>query len=190
MEKTAIIVNSKYGAAEVYGRWLAEETGGDLLPLSALRPRALEEYDNIIYCAGIYLSGIHRLGTLEKAMPALEGKKVAVFCVGASPFNPEGFRKLYRRFFDGDLKDVPAFYGRGRWDEEKMSFKDRSLCKLLGKSLKKKEHLTSWEKEFLQFHGEKRDWTDKAYLKPLLEWLKRDPFSPEGDEKMVTIDNF
>ena len=73
-----------------------------------------------------------------------------------------------------DLKEVPIFYGRGAWDEEKMSIKDRSLCKLLKMVISKKDSGTyePWMKELLISSGKKCDWTNKEYLKPLLEFIK------------------
>lgn len=191
MRPVAIIVNSKYGATEKYAKLLAEKTGGDLFDFKEFRPKKLKDYEFIIYCAGIYEGGIANLFTLERSMGALEGKKVAVFCVGASPYVEEEFRALYRKYFDGKLKDVPAFYGRGAWNAEKLSFKDRSLAKLTAGYLRRKEELSPWEEEYLSFYQGVRDWTDPRYLEPLLGWIKKES-SPERAkrDRMIRLENF
>lgn len=73
-----------------------------------------------------------------------------------------------------DLQNIPIFYGRGAWDEKNMTFKDRSLCKLPQKSIAKKDPNTyePWMKALMSAIGEKCDWTNKEYLKPLLAYLK------------------
>ena len=73
-----------------------------------------------------------------------------------------------------DLKKIPLFYGRGAWNEERMTFKDRTLCKMLQKAIAKKDPQTyePWMKALMSAVGKKCDWTDKEYLKPLLEYIK------------------
>ncbi len=73
----------------------------------------------------------------------------------------------------GILQEVPLFYGRGMWDESRMTFVDRNLCKLLRKSVAKKDASTyePWMKALMCAAGQSCDWTDKRYLHPLLERL-------------------
>ena len=73
----------------------------------------------------------------------------------------------------GGLAEIPLFYGRGAWDEGGMTFKDRTLCRLLQKSVAKKDPSTyePWMQALMCAAGQTCDWTDKAYLTPLLEFL-------------------
>lgn len=73
----------------------------------------------------------------------------------------------------GDLKNIPLFYGRGAWNESKMKFIDRTLCRILQKSVAKKDPSTyePWMKALMCAKGQNCDWTDKKYLVPLLEYL-------------------
>ena len=66
------------------------------------------------------------------------------------------------------------FYGRGAWDEEKMTFKDKTLCKMLQKVVAKQDPKTyePWQKALMSAVGQKCDWTEKKYLQPLLEWIE------------------
>ena len=56
-----------------------------------------------------------------------------------------------------------------------MTFKDRTLCKMLQKLVAKKDPNTyePWMKALMSTIGEKCDWTNKEYLKPLLIYIKR-----------------
>ena len=80
---------------------------------------------------------------------------------------------MYEHNFKGSLHGIPCYYGRGAWDEKSMSFKDRTLCKMLQKVVAKKEPGTyaPWEKALMCAVGQSCDWTDKTYLQPLLKWI-------------------
>ena len=56
-----------------------------------------------------------------------------------------------------DLQNIPAFYGRGAWDEENMTLKDRALCKLLQKAVAKKPPDTyePWMQALMNALGQK-----------------------------------
>ena len=65
------------------------------------------------------------------------------------------------------------FYGRGAWNEEKISFKDRNLCKLLQKAVSNKnpKDYEIWEKALMCAVGQKCDWKDKKYLEPVVNFI-------------------
>ena len=74
----------------------------------------------------------------------------------------------------GELAGVPLFYGRGAWNEAAMDFKDRTLCKLLQKSVAKQDPSTyePWMKALMEAMGQTCDWTDRKYLEPLFSWIQ------------------
>ena len=54
-----------------------------------------------------------------------------------------------------------------------MTFKDRTLCRMLQKAVAKKnpEEYEPWEKALMCAVGQKCDWTDRAYLDPILDYI-------------------
>lgn len=174
MKKGIIIWQSKYGATEKYVNWLKEETGFDTVRTAGAKADAVKEYDTIILCGGIYASGIAGLSFLRKNYRALRDKKIAVFCAGASPFDERTFEEVKAHNLKEDLKEIPVFYGRGAWDEKGMTFKDRTLCRMLQKAVAKKDpdDYEPWMSALMCAAGQKCDWTDKEYLKPLLEFVR------------------
>ena len=56
-----------------------------------------------------------------------------------------------------------------------MSFVHRKLISLLKKMLAKKDpkDYEIWEKALVEAGDAKADWTDKKYIKPLLEYLNK-----------------
>ena len=57
-----------------------------------------------------------------------------------------------------------------------MTFKDRTLCRLLQKAVGKKDPSTYeiWERALMSAVGRKCDWTDKKYLEPIIKFLQED----------------
>ena len=93
MKKGIILFKSKYGATKKYVHWLAEKTGYDCLETSKADRLVVKQYENIILCGGVYASGIAGLSFLRKNYKELKDKKIAVFCVGASPFDEKAFEE-------------------------------------------------------------------------------------------------
>lgn len=169
-----ILYQSKYGATKKYVEWLKEKVGYDCIETNNATISSVNKYEVIILAGGIYASGIAGLSFLKKNIDKLQGKKIAVFCVGASPFDETAFNQVYEHNFKNDLQGIPCFYGRGAWNEKVMSFKDRTLCKLLQNAVAKKEPATyePWEKALMCAVGQSCDWTDRTYLNPLIAWIE------------------
>lgn len=174
MKKGTIIYQSKYGATKKYADWLVEMTGYDCIEIPKAYVEEIERYETIVLCGGIYASGIAGLSFIKKNMSRLKDKQIAIFCVGASPYDDSALNEIKVHNLKDNLRDIPLFYGRGAWNESKMTFKDRTLCKLLQKAVAKKDPSTyePWMKALMCAVGQACDWTDKKYLIPLMEYLK------------------
>nr|WP_296263813.1 flavodoxin domain-containing protein [uncultured Merdimonas sp.] len=168
-----IIYQSKYGATKKYVDWLQEKTGFEAVETKKARPDMISGKETVILCGGIYASGIAGISFLRKNRQALQGKKTAIFCVGASPYDGKAMEEIKAHNLKEDLKDIPVFYGRGAWNESAMTFPDRTMCKMLQKSVAKKDPSTyePWMKALMCAVGEECDWTDPEYLEPLLKYL-------------------
>ena len=173
--KGIILYRSKYGATKRYADWLAEETGFDCIETGNAKIEEVMKYDTVVLCGGIYASGIAGLKFLRKHVGQLRGKKVIVFCDGASPYEESAFQELYAYNMKGGLAGRPCFYGRGGWDPERQGFVDRNLCAMLRRAVAKKkpEDMQAWEKALAEAGNEKHDWTDRAYLAPVLEAIRQ-----------------
>ena len=169
-----VLYRSKYGATKRYANWLSEEMGFDCTEIGKASWRAVERCSTIVLCGGIYASGIAGLAFLRKNASRLRGRKIAVLSVGASPYEEKAFHALAQHNLRGDLAGIPLFYGRGAWDEGRMTFGDRALCKLLQRSIAKKDpqELEPWMQALLCASGQVCDWTDRSYLAPLLDYLQ------------------
>ena len=171
--KGIILYTSKYGATKRYADWLAAETGFDCIETKNAKIEDVIQYDAIILGGGIYASGISGLSFLKKNIEKLQGRKIIIFCDGASPFDEKAFQQIIDYNLKGPLSGLPCFYCRGAWDMDRMNFADRNLCRLLQKIVAKKKtgDYEIWEKALLEAGNKKCDWTDKAYIKPILDAL-------------------
>ena len=173
MNKGLILYKSKYGATKKYVDMLSEELDCDIVESENYSKAVFEQYSWIVFAGGIYASGISGLDVLRKNYQQMKSQ-VAIFCVGASPFDEKAFEEIKNHNLKGDLSNIPVFYGRGMWNESKMSLIDRTLCKMLHKAIAKKDpdSCEPWMKALLSATGQNCDWTDRKYLIPLIGYIK------------------
>ncbi|MFR3811453.1 MAG: flavodoxin domain-containing protein [Ruminococcus callidus] len=74
-------------------------------------------HDTIILGGGLYASGIAGLSFLKKNISKLTGKKIIVFCCGASPYEENAFQQIKEHNLKDNLADISLFiavvgYGR------------------------------------------------------------------------------
>lgn len=171
--KGIIMYQSRYGSTKKYAEWLREKTGFDLIKTKEAKVNMMDEYDVIILGGGVYASGVLGLSFLKKNISKLKGKKLAVFCVGASPYDEKAIAQAREFHFKDEMDSIPLFYCRGAWDEDKMSFGDRTLCRMLQKAVAKQDPATyePWQSALMCAVGQKCNWTDEKYLEPLLEYI-------------------
>ena len=81
-------------------------------------PGEVGQYDVILLFGGIYASGISGLSFLKKHINQWKDKKIAVFCVGASPWDETAFQAVKKHNMKGLLEKIPVFYGRGSLGSE------------------------------------------------------------------------
>lgn len=135
----------------------------------------LKPYDVILLGGGVYASGIAGFQFIKKNIGQLADKKIAVFAVGASPYDEKAISQMRDLHFKNELRSIPLFYCRGAWDEETMKFTDRALCKMLQKAVAKQnpDEYEPWQKALMCAVGQKCDWTDQSYLEPLLKQIEK-----------------
>lgn len=169
-----ILYQSKYGATKRYADWLAEETRFDCMETKKAKIETVKLYDTIILGGGIYASGIAGLSFLKKHIKELQGKRIVVFCDGASPYDADAFAQIVAHNMKDVLTGLPCFYCRGAWNMERMNVVDRNLCKMLKKAVIKKnpDEYEPWEKGLMEAGDGKCDWTDKSYITPILEAIR------------------
>lgn len=174
MNNILLLYRSKYGATAKYAAMLEQTVPCDIFELDKYDISKASAYDLIIFAGGIYASGVSCMKYLRRNIRILTGKNIAVFAVGASPFEKDAFAAVKEHNLKNLPSGIPMFYGRGIYDESIMTLKDRTLCKMLKKSLSKRDPSTfePWMKALFEADGKSNDWTDKKYLEPLLKYIR------------------
>jgi menaquinone-dependent protoporphyrinogen IX oxidase len=174
MSNTIVLYQSKYGATRKYAEWLSGELGCELIETRNANINEVEKHSTVILGGGIYATGIAGLSFIKKYYSRLKDKKIIVFAVGASPYDNSALIALKERNFKNEIANIPCFYCRGAWNENDMTFKDKTLCNMLKKAVSKKDPSTyePWEKALVEAVGSHSDWTDKENLAPILEYVR------------------
>jgi len=171
MSKIAVIYKSIYGTTKQYAEWIAEELGASLFTVSEIKPKQLPDYDIVIFGGGLYASGI--IGV--KLVTNNPCNCLVVFTVGAANPNNTDYTDILNKNFSKELlSKTKVFHFHGGIDYSKLSLIHKAMMALVKKSAEKKSP-DEWEaddQEFLATYGKKFDYTDKAMIMPLLEYVR------------------
>ncbi len=172
--KAIVIYTSQTGFTKKYAKWIcAEAENSDCVELSALSKMSLNEYDAVIFGGWACGGSIKGLDRLKKYIAGWHGKKLIVFCVGASPANDEVILPALRKnFTEYELKRVELFYCPGGICWEKMSSVSRVMMKMFLKMLKSKKDKSKDEEEMIKMLSSSYDISDRSYIEPILECLR------------------
>lgn len=170
--KTAVIYSSQTGFTRRYARWIAEAAGADCLALPEAKKADLSGYDAVVFGGWACAGGIRDLKWFKARMGSWSGKKLIVFCVGASPMeSPEVGPALRRNFTPAEWERVRAFYCPGGLSYERMPAPSRLLMKLFARSLQAKRDKTEAEALMARMVAASYDISDRKYIEPILACL-------------------
>ena len=170
--KTAVVYTSQTGFTKRYAEWIAERTEGDAIELKDAKKTDLSGYDAVIYGGWVCAGGISKLSWFKKNIDKLEGKKLAVFCVGGSPIDSPHIEPTLKKIFDGEIyKKVGVFYCPGGFNYDTMSGKSKLMMKMFIKMLKSKKNKTEDEENMIKMISGSYDISEKKYIEPIVEYV-------------------
>ena len=172
--KIIVIYNSQTGFTKRYAEWIAEATKADCLELSAAKKKDLTTYEAIIFGSWACAGSISKISWFKGNIDKWADKKLIAFCVGGSPIdNSEIEQALKQIFNESALEKVNVFYCPGGFNYDKMSASSKLMMKMFIKMLKAKKDKTEAEQEMVKMISQSYDISDKKYIQPILECLKR-----------------
>ena len=152
-----VVYTSKTGFTKRYAQWLAEDLSGDCFPLEQAARVDFSGYDAVAFGSSVHAGGVRKLAWLKKRLPALAGKRVALFFTGAMP--PQ------------ERQQVKAFYLWGGLNYQAMGPVDKWMMGVFRKMLASQKNPSPEDKLAAQMVGSSYDKTDRASLKPLEDYL-------------------
>ncbi|WP_161875207.1 flavodoxin domain-containing protein [Ihubacter sp. rT4E-8] len=193
MKKIAVIYAGKYGTTERYARWIAEETGAEVIPVREVSAEELADRDIIIFGGAIHAGTIMGIGTLKKLYPKIAEKKILTFAVGLSVSDKEiqaecrelNFTKQssgFKRLLSGgkptrmtareeQFSQLPCWFFPGAYNPSSISGVDRKLMAVVRRMIegKRPDEITSSERQLLEAIDHGVDCTDRGAIQPLVE---------------------
>lgn len=176
---SAVIYKSKYGSAERYAKWLAEDLGADLFRAEEIDATKLSDYDVVIYCGSVYAGMIRGFKFIKKHFDCFDSRRLIVVAVGATGQNDESIEMTKVNNFTSAMKrsdNIDVFLLRGSLDYDKMGFFDRLLTKMAfsegnrKKANREKTEPTDTKVKFT--YGMKLDLTDRRNIAPIVTRAK------------------
>lgn len=175
MGKSVVIYKSTYGSTKVYANWIAKELASDIYEANEIKVHNLLEYDNIIFGAGLYASGINGISIISKNFETIKNKNLIVFTVGlSSTENKEIFKPIIEKNFTIEMREkIKFFHLRGGIDYKKLSIIHKPMMAMVKFMVakKKSEELTEDDKLMLKTYGGKVDFVDVNTAKSIVEFM-------------------
>lgn len=171
--KTAVIYHSQTGFTRRYAQWIAEAAGADCFSLSQAKGVDFSPYEAVVYGSWARAGRISKLGWFKRRRRGWTGKRLAVFCVGASPAaSPEIAPFLRRSFTDEERERAAVFYCPGGLNYEGMGTVSRLMMRAFVRSMQAKKDKTPEEEAMVRMIGASYDIADRACIEPILAYLR------------------
>ena len=174
--KTIIVYSSQTGFTKRYADWLAEELGTVAITLAEAKKQSdqyFEDADAIIYGGWAMGGKVVNSEWFTQRIPLWKGKKLALFCVGASPNeNPEVETALNNALTEEERKYAKAFYCQGGLSYERMKLPSKLALKAFASMIKKKKDATEQEKMMGEMISHSYDIADRKFITPIATYVQ------------------
>lgn len=178
MKKNNMIVvyKSSTGFTKKYAEFIAEEMECALADYKTVTADKLSKYDVVIFGTRAHAGMIDGYQKAKKLFEKSNIGKVILFVTGAAPnAATDVIEKLWNQNLTADeMAKMPHFYMQSGLCYENMSLVDRMMMKAAAVMIKKKKNKTSEEMGFEQAIKSSFDISSKAYIEPLVSYLKAD----------------
>lgn len=176
-KKIAVVYTSRCGSTKRYAEWIAKECGAKLVPFEEADLDQLVKCDTVIYGGCVYSGVIQGIQFIKNNRDLLEHVQLVVYAVGLTmPGDEAAFAQvLDRNFTPEEREGITFFHFPGALDYKKLSFFQKTFMRILKKSIQKKpaEARSKMEGYILESYGGKVDFTNAAYVKPLVQFVRK-----------------
>ena len=174
--KTIIVYTSQTGFTKRYAEWMAEELGAELVTLEEAKKqndRYFADYDAIIYGGWAMGGKIVNSEWFTQRIPSWKGKKLVLFCVGASPNEiPEVEVALHNALTDEERNYAKAFYCQGGIAYDKMKLPSKLAMKAFASMIRKKKDATEQDKKMGEMISQSYDISDRKFILPIVDYVR------------------
>jgi menaquinone-dependent protoporphyrinogen IX oxidase len=183
--KMLVIYTSQTGFTKRYAEWLADRMRGDLLELKEAKKKTadfFEAYDAICYGGWAMAGNIVKAKWFLEKSAGWKGKRLAMFCVGGSPYDNPDVEVFLRNALNGEQKDnIKLFYCQGGFNYERMKAPSRIAMKMFVSTLKNKKDAPEKDRLMAEKMSSSYDIADIKFIEPIVSYF----LGGKGDEKAV-----
>ena len=174
MKNILVIYGSKYGSSERYAHMIEKSIKCKTVKADYITSDMIKSACTLIFIGGIYAGKIRGLDALRKKIHFFNGNNVILVAVGASPYDESSVKMLRKKCVNGFPEGTAFFYARGAYNEKGMTFTDRTICRMLRKSISKKapDELEPWMIAMLEAGENSCSWVNESYLQPVYTYIK------------------
>lgn len=173
--KTLVIYTSQTGFTKRYAEWITNRVKGDIINLNEAKKKNddfFTDYDAILYGGWAMGGSVVQLKWFLTKAVSWKEKKLAVFCVGASPLDrPDVEVSLHNLLDDTQREYIKAFYCQGGIDYSRMKMPSKLAMKAFAATMRKKKNPTEDEKIMAEMISHSYDISDEKYIEPIVEYI-------------------
>ena len=174
--KTVVLYKTKYGSTKAYAEWIKDELNCDIFDATKMKADDLSVYDTIIYGGGLYAEVIAGVSLITKNIEKFKNKNIIVYTTGLTPPDCRDYydKLVVEKNFKGDTYScVKMFNYPGKMILSELSLVHRTALKTLKKLMSDKQNPTEMEKLLIELCDADGDFSDKAYIKELVDYVKK-----------------
>ncbi|MFV0516210.1 MAG: flavodoxin domain-containing protein [Aminipila sp.] len=169
-KKILVVYTSKYGSTRKYAEWIALAVSADLFDAKKVDPKALSQYDVVIYGGGLYASGIAGVKLVTQNFC----KNLIVFTVGLADPNTTDYSAIINKnFTPGLISKTKFFHLRGGIDYKKLSSMHRVMMTMMKGMIQRKPESdrAPEDEEFLNTFNSKVNFEDRSAIDSLINFV-------------------
>ena len=172
--KKIMVYQSSSGYTKNYAEWIGAAVGAEVKAFEDVKLKDLQEFDVIVFGAGIYAGRLAKLGALKKWVKKLPEKKFVVWANGSAPVNEEVKERVRATNLKGELAGLPMFYGQSGIDFENMKPLHRFMMNIMVNWILRKDsaEMNEEERAILDVKTNPFDHSDVAYIAPLVAYVE------------------
>ena len=173
--ESIVVYSSQTGFTKRYAHWLAKALGGNAMPLEKAVKKTddfFEPFGAIIYGGWAVSGKVSKSSWFTDRIDKWRGKKLAIFCVGASPNESPHVNEILDKLLTEEQKGyAKAFYCQGGLAYDKMPLGSKLAMKAYAAFLKKRKNQTEDEKMMAEMVSKSYDIADPKYIAPIVEYI-------------------
>jgi menaquinone-dependent protoporphyrinogen IX oxidase len=173
MKSILLIYKSKTGFTRKYATWISDSIDCKVITLEEINKVNIDDYDIIIYGAGIKAGLIRNLKDFKKFVLNNNNKKIIIFATGGAPDDEKITNKIKdNNFSKEELADIEFFYFQSGLNYEKMELSGKLMMNIYKWILKIKHNKSDMENGTSSSLSASYDASNKNNIKELIDYLK------------------